>query len=48
MAGRHRDSPVRSWTRIVRCPDGGVSRPLAGRLMAVRSPRNEAGERLAG
>ena len=27
---------------------GGVSRSLAGRLVAVRSPRNEAGERLAG
>jgi len=28
-------------------PGGGVSCALAGRLEAVRSPRNEAGERLA-
>jgi hypothetical protein len=36
------------WTRITRCQAGCVIRAQMGRLVAVRSPRNEAGERLAG
>jgi hypothetical protein len=34
-------------TYITGCQVGCVIRSQAGRLVAVRSPRNEAGERLA-
>jgi len=46
-AGRLGDARLAIPACVIGCPDGGVRYVLAGRLEAVRSPRNEAGERPA-